>query len=433
MYNYAHIGNLRTYIFEDVLRRTLEYHGYKTRHIMNLTDVDDKTIRDSRKAGKTLKEFTEFYAKEFFKDLAKLNILRALKYPRATAHIPEMIALINTLLKRGFAYKTDDGVYFDISKFKRYGKLSGVKKQNLKTGARVAADEYSKEEARDFALWKAKKPGEPSWEASFNSGGPASAKAMAGRPGWHIECSAMSMKYLDKSFDIHAGAVDLLFPHHEDEIAQSEGATGKQFVKYFIEGEHLLVDGKKMSKSLGNIYTMRDLAAKEFNPLDFRYFALGAHYRTQLNFTWKALAAAGQARKKLDDFIRMLAEEKKRKGVELKPWKDNFQKSLANDIDTPRALAVIWDLIREYNKAPTKFDPAAVKKLLIDFDRVLGLRLKEIRKFSVPENIQKLVAIRETLRKEKRWQEADKIREKIKNLGFAIEDTAKGPLLRKQP
>jgi len=390
---------------------------------MNITDVDDKTIRDSLKAGKPLKKFTDFYAKEFFKDLKKLNIIRAIKYPRATTHIPEMIKIINALLKKGLAYRTEDGVYFDISKFRAYGRLSRVKNRELKVGVRVAADEYSKEEVRDFALWKAKKPGEPSWRAPFGEG----------RPGWHIECSAMSMKYLGHTFDIHAGAVDLLFPHHEDEIAQSEGATGKQFVKYFIEGEHLLADGKKMSKSLGNVYTLRDLETKGFDPLDFRYFVLGAHYRTQLNFTWEALAAAGQARRKLNDFIRMLTEEKKRKNFGLKPWKDKFQKSLANDLDTSGVLAVIWDLVRTYHKTPTKFSPAAVKKLLIDFDRVLGLRLKEISKFSIPENIQKLVARRETLRKEKRWQEADKIREKIKNLGFAVEDTAKGPMIKRQP
>lgn len=425
VYNYAHIGNLRTYIFEDVLRRTLEYHGYKISQVMNLTDVDDKTIRDSGKAEKTLKEFTEFYAKEFFKDLVKLNILRALKYPRATAHISEMIALINTLLKKGLAYKTNDGIYFDISKFKRYGKLSGVKKRELKAGARVSADEYSKEEARDFALWKTKKPGEPSWKAPFGQG----------RPGWHIECSAMSMKYLGRTFDIHAGAVDLLFPHHEDEIAQSEGATGKQFVNYFIEGEHLLVDGKKMSKSLGNVYTLRDLEAKGFHPLDFRYFTLGAHYRTQLNFTWEGLGAASRSREKLNNFIQSLVQEKKRSagGVKsLKPWKEKFENALANDLDMPKALAVLWKLIHAYHKTPQAFDAKKVTELLGDFDRVLGLALNKTNRSAVPAKIKALAAEREALRKEKKWKESDKIREEIKRLGFTVEDTTEGPRVRRE-
>ncbi|MEK9148202.1 MAG: cysteine--tRNA ligase, partial [Patescibacteria group bacterium] len=221
VYNFTHIGNLRAYIFDDVLRRTLEFEGYVVRHVSNLTDVDDKTIRDSKKAGKSLKTFTEFYSQAFFADIKKLDIRPAWKYPRATGHIKEMVSLIRTLLKKRLAYRTADGVYFDISKFRGYGKLSGVKKRQLKA---VSADQYEKTEASDFALWKFKKRGEPSWPSPFGRG----------RPGWHIECSAMSMKYLGTTFDIHAGGVDLLFPHHENEIAQSEGATGKQFVRYFV-------------------------------------------------------------------------------------------------------------------------------------------------------------------------------------------------------
>ncbi|MDP3004405.1 MAG: cysteine--tRNA ligase, partial [Candidatus Azambacteria bacterium] len=289
VYNYAHIGNLRTYIFEDILKRALEFNGYEVKYVMNITDVEDKIIRDSKKSKKNILDFVKPYEKAFFEDLKKLNIEKAYKYPKATRHIKEMIKIISALLKKGLAYKVDNSIYFDIFKFKSYGKLSGLKSRELKVGARVDVDEYGKADAEDFVLWKAAKADEPSWGAPFGKG----------RPGWHIECSAMSMKYLGETFDIHAGAVDLIFPHHENEIAQSEGATGKPFVKYFIEGEHLLVDSKKMSKSLGNIFNLRDLEAKKFDPLAFRYLVLTAHYRSKLNFTWKSLEAAQNALKKL--------------------------------------------------------------------------------------------------------------------------------------
>ena len=270
VYNYAHIGNLRTYIFEDILRRTLAYGGYKVRHVMNITDVEDKIIRDSQKSGKNIFEFTAPYERAFLEDLEKLGIARAWKYPKATAHVPEMIRLIQTLLKKGLAYQTEGSVYFDISKFRNYGRLSRLKKRGLKSGARVSADEYAKDDAQDFALWKAAVPGEPAWQTPFGEG----------RPGWHIECSAMAMRYLGATLDIHAGGVDLIFPHHENEIAQSEGATGKPFARFFIEGEHLLVDGQKMSKSLGNVFTLRDIETRHVNPLAFRYLTLTAHYRS---------------------------------------------------------------------------------------------------------------------------------------------------------
>lgn len=438
VYNYAHIGNLRTYIFEDVLRRTLEYFDYSVRQVMNLTDVDDKTIRDSKKAGKTLEAFTQFYAKKFFADVKRLNILPAWKYPRATKHVKEMIRLINVLLKKRLAYRAENGVYFDISRFRPYGKLSRVKQRKLKAGSRIAADEYSKDEVEDFALWKAKKPNEPSWNADFEKGRLAPAKrgearpgVMPGRPGWHIECSAMSMKYLGSTFDIHAGAVDLLFPHHEDEIAQSEGATQKPFVKYFVEGEHLLVDGKKMSKSLGNIYTLRDLENRGFDPLAFRYFVLGAHYRTRLNFTWKGLEGSQNALEKLRAFPAELKGSKGH-GAVLDRWKKKFEKSLADDLNVPGALAVLWDLVHSYRKAPEKFSPQAVRALVLQFDRVLGLNLQKGKKFVISLTIKTLVEKREALRNEKRWKEADAIREKVRKLGFVIEDTPSGPMVKRK-
>jgi len=302
VYNYAHIGNLRTYIFEDVLKRTLKYNGYKVRHVMNITDVEDKIIRASKKAKKNILDFVKPYEKAFFEELKKLNIEKAWQYPKATQHIKEMIKIIEILLKKGLAYKSERSIYFDISKFKPYGKLSGIKKQNLKAGARVDVDEYPKDEAEDFVLWKAAKAGEPWWRAPFGDG----------RPGWHIECSAMSMKYLGETFDIHTGAVDNIFPHHENEIAQSEGATGKPFAKYFIEGEHLLVNGEKMSKSLGNVYNLRDIEAKHFDPLAFRYLTLTAHYRSKLNFTWESLEAAQNALNKLQESVKEIKNQQKK-------------------------------------------------------------------------------------------------------------------------
>ncbi len=454
VYNYAHIGNLRTYIFEDVLRRTLEHFGYDVRHVMNITDVDDKTIRDSKKAGKTLRTFTQFYEKKFFADVKKLNILPAWKYPAATKHVKEMVRLINILLKKRLAYRTEDGIYFDISKFRAYGKLSRVKQKNLKAGVRIAADEYSKENVEDFALWKKKKPGEPSWPAYFNTERPARPQSgrrevrpgifMPGRPGWHIECSAMSMKYLGRTFDIHAGAVDLIFPHHEDEIAQSEGATGKPFVKYFVEGEHLLVDGKKMSKSLGNVYTLGDLERKGFEPLDFRYFVLGAHYRTQLNFTWEAVEAARATRLRILDLLDKIRsgpfkgtpEGEKFIVGKIEKYKNEFYGAVADDLNTPIAIARLFWLVRlhKFIDSPglTKRSAKMILSTAYDFDRVLGLGFKKAKKLAVPESIRVLVEKREALRKEKKWKEADHIREKIKKLGYLIEDAPRGPAIKKK-
>src|SRR3989339_56141 len=278
VYDYAHIGNLRTYIFEDILKRTLEYNGYKVNHIVNITDVEDKIIRESQKTGKSIADFVKPYEKAFFEDLKKLNIEKAQKYPKATRHIKEMIKIIEALLKKGLAYESDGSIYFDISKFSakggsasvgKYGKLSGLKSRELKAGARVDVDEYDKASAEDFVLWKAPKESNlPTWSASFG----------AGRPGWHIECSAMSMKYLGETFDIHAGGEDLIFPHHENEIAQSEAATGEKFVRYWLHCKHLLVNSEKMSKTKENYYTLRDLVGKGYDPMAIRYALLSVHY-----------------------------------------------------------------------------------------------------------------------------------------------------------
>lgn len=408
VYNYAHIGNLRTYIFEDILRRTLEKTGYKVKHVMNITDVDDKIIRDASKSQKSIFEFTKPYENAFFSDLKKLNIQKAWKYPKATKHIKEMIELIKKLLQKKVAYIADDGVYFSIAKFKHYGKLSRI---HLGAGhlSRISADEYDKTNAQDFALWKFKKPGEPSWKTPFGEG----------RPGWHIECSAMSTKYLGDTFDIHAGGVDLIFPHHENEIAQSESATGKKFVNYFLEGEHLLVNGEKMSKSLGNIFTLQNLEHKNFNPLAYRYFVLGAHYRSKLNFTWEALEGAQKALEKLYERVRMLKGQKTSL-LTLAPVRSKFYSVLYNDLNTPQALAVLWEA--------TKLGSLP---LLLEFDKVLGLGLKNIKPISIPHSIQKLAQKREELRGEKRWQESDKIREEINKKGYTIKDSSEGSKITK--
>lgn len=425
VYNFAHIGNLRTYIFEDILRRTLEFAGYRVLHIMNITDVDDKIIREAEKSAKSIFEYVKPYEKAFFEDLEKLNIKKAHRYPKATKHIKEMISLVERLLKKGLAYRAGGSVYFDISKFKSYGKLNKLKLKELKSGDRVSADEYSKNDVKDFVLWKGRHvASEPSWKAPFG----------AGRPGWHLECSVMSMKYLGSTFDIHAGGVDLLFPHHENEIAQSEGATGKRFVRFFVEAEHLLVEGEKMSKSLGNIFTLRDLEKRGFAPLAFRYLVLTAHYRSKLNFTWQSLEAAQNSLERLYEFVR---------DIKLKPSlphpkrgiasvvEKRFKNAIFNDLDTPKALAVLWEMINSYHKNPSRYDTRRVLALLYEFDKIFGLGLEDIKPVKIPAAIQRLVQKRERYRKLKKWEAADKIREEIKNKGWSVEDMPGGPKLKK--
>lgn len=439
VYNFAHIGNLRTYIFEDVLRRTLEYSGYRVRHVMNITDVEDKIIRGAQAAKKNIFEFVEPYERAFFQDLKKLNIEKAWKYPRATKHIPEMIALIRKLLKRGLAYSADGSIYFDISKFKNYGRLSRVKTRELKSGTRVDLDEYAKKDAQDFVLWKAAKPQEPSWDAHFDvKRRPIRGRAalpiglIRGRPGWHIECSAMSMKYLGPTFDIHTGGVDNVFPHHENEIAQSEGATGKKFVRYFIEGEHLLVDGEKMAKSLGNIFTLRDIESRGFSPLAFRYLMLTSHYRSKLNFSWKSLEASQSSLNRLYDLTRKINSDNNLKGsASLVKFKKKFDGAILDDLNLPQVLAVIWDLLRQYNKNTGHFNPQEALSLLYKFDKILGFGLKSFRKEILPSKIRVLVKKREAWRKKKEWREADKVRKKIQSLGYLVEDTPQGPRVKK--
>lgn len=414
VYNYAHIGNLRTYVFEDILRRTLKYSGYQVRQVMNITDIEDKIIKRAIKEGKNIYAITNPYTKIFFNDLKKLNIEKAEFYPKASKNIKGMIDLIKVLMKKRFAYQSEDGsIYFDISKFKNYGKLSELKKREIKMGARVSADEYGKNQAQDFVLWKARKSKEPFWPSPWGDG----------RPGWHIECSVMSIKHLGATFDIHTGAVDLIFPHHENEIAQSEAATGKKFVNYWLEGEHLLVDEQKMAKSSGNFYTLRDLENKKFSPLAFRYLVLTSHYRSKLNFTWKSLGAAQNALENLYEFMESIGERQAtKKSRNPNAYEKRFTAAINDDLNTPKALAVVWDIVKDQNLLSK-----SKKQLLLKFDKVLGLGLNKIKIVKIPTKIKELVEKREELRRSKQFIQADRLRKKIERLGYKIEDTPYGP------
>ncbi|MCF7833855.1 MAG: cysteine--tRNA ligase [Candidatus Pacebacteria bacterium] len=409
VYNYPHIGNYRAYLFADTLKRVLEYNNYNVKHIMNITDIDDKTIRDSQKNNQSLKEFTEFYTEEFFKDIKLLNIIPPFKFTKATDYINEMVKITETLLEKEIAYKSGDGsIYFNIKKFKEYGKLSHIVLEDQKENAsgRIKADEYDKDNAQDFALWKAwdESDGEVFWETTIGKG----------RPGWHIECSAMSMANLGEQLDIHTGGVDNMFPHHENEIAQSECATGKSFSKYWMHNEWLLVDNKKMAKSAGNFYTLRDLIDKGIDPVAYRFWLLMAHYRSKANFVWEALEGAETALKRL---YRLYEELGADIGQVDKESKDKFNEYISDDLDTPKALTVLWDVVKNEN-----ISKADKKATLLDFDRALGLGFENIKKEEIPENILGLAKEREQAREEKDFKKSDELRASIKELGYEIKD-----------
>ena len=426
VYNYAHIGNFRAYIFGDIVKRSLAYNGFEVNHIMNLTDVEDKTIRDSQAAGKTLNEFTEFFSVEFKKDLAALNIQFPTRFTRAVEHIPGMIRLTEILMQKGFAYAAEDGsVYFDVRKDKGYGQLSNVSLSEQKENAagRIKADDYDKEHAEDFALWKAydTADGDVFWTPSELVKGSTLGK---GRPGWHIECSAMSMEYLGQTFDIHTGGIDLVFPHHENEIAQSECATGRQFVKYWLHNEWIMVDGKKMSKSLGNFHTLRSLMENGVDPLAFRLWVLGGHHRTQMNFTMEAVRGAQTALQRLHAYVLSLGEET---GTPDQSYLARFKDALSEDLDTPPALALMWEAVRD-----TALSNADKRATLLDFDRVLGLGLSDLKKDAIPEDIAKLADDRELARQSKDFARSDELRKEIESKGYTVKDTSTGPSVSKQ-
>ena len=415
VYDYVHIGNWRTFIFDDLLRRILLYAGLKVTEVMNITDIDDKIIARASENGLPIGKLTAKYTAQFFADRDKLNILPAEHYPRATDHLGGMIKLIEKLIAGDKAYVEDGSVYFAIDQFPDYGKLSGVKIADLKTNARVNNDEFNKNAPGDFALWKAVKPGEPSYDSPWSQG----------RPGWHIECSAMSMEHLGDTFDLHTGGIDLLFPHHENEIAQSEGASGAPLAHYFLEGEHLMIEGEKMSKSLGNILTLREIEEMGYSPLDLRYLFLTAKYRQSLNFTWESLTGAKTARHKLNNFLIDLTDIKK--GTIDTAYQNKFREKIEADLNIPQALAIAWQLIDD-----KQIDPADKKATLLDFDRVLGLGLVELKPTEISADVETLLIAREQARNEGNFARADKLRAEIESNGWLVDDTASGPKLKQK-
>jgi len=438
VYDHPHIGNHRTFLFEDVLRRGLLFLGYQVEQVMNVTDIDDKTIRGAQEKGVTLDEFTAPFVASFFADLDTLHVERAEHYPRATEHVPEMIALVERLLERGYAYPSDGSVFFRIAADDDYGRLSGVDLDHVQRGERVAQDEYEKEDVRDFALWKAAKNGEPSWSSPW---GP-------GRPGWHVECSAMSMRYLGESFDLHCGGVDNMFPHHENEIAQSESATGKPLAHTWLHAEHLLVDGRKMSKSLGNQYTIKDLLVREAEPRAMRYLFLSTHYRQRLNFTFDALTAAGAALRRSDEMRFRLAHapesEERIADVEgaARRLLDGFAAALADDLNASAALGAVFQFVKEINMAVEagrigRGDRQRAFDALARVDRVLGVldpaAWQEPAAAGGPgdEEIERKVRERQEARGRRDFAAADRLRDELQALGVVVEDTPQGPRWRR--
>jgi cysteinyl-tRNA synthetase len=427
VYDFGHIGNFRTFVAVDLLRRYLKYLGYTVHHVMNITDVEDKIIRDMREQGKSLREFTDFYTEEFLKDVDLLNIERPELMPRATDHIPEMVEIMEKLSRSGHTYQSDGSLYFRIASFPTYGKLSGLKLEGNIAGARVDVDEYDKADARDFVLWKApKEEDEPRWETPFG----------VGRPGWHLECSAMSMKYLGETFDIHCGGVDLIFPHHENEIAQSEAATGRKFVRYWFHAEFLQVEGEKMSKSKGNYYTLRDLTEKGYEPAVIRYLLLSAPYRTQLNFTLDGLRAAESALERLRNFRRRVSElegqgdNQSRLEETINRARDGFEAGMNDDLNTSNALAAVFDLVRDINiKIDANEFGEGDRQATLDFleriDSVLGVLGSEQKEMLAPE-IEAMIEERNLARRNRDFARADQIRNELAARGIILEDTPQG-------
>jgi cysteinyl-tRNA synthetase len=437
VHDFAHIGNFRTFVFADLIRRYLGFRGHAVRHVMNITDVEDKIIRRVRESGSSLAEYTGRFEAAFLEDMGTLNCLPPHDLPHATGHIPEIIALIEKLLARGIAYQAGDGsVYFSIEKYQGcgccYGQLVKLNFDEMRSGERVSSDEYDKQSLADFALWKARVPedGAVFWESPWGQG----------RPGWHIECSAMSMKLLGPSFDLHLGGEDLAFPHHEDEIAQSEGAAlqppGSRFVKYWMHGAHLLVEGKKMSKSLGNFFTLRDLLGRGFGGREVRQLLLSAHYRETFNFTLEGLEGARSALNRIDECVAKLREI--RNGTNAEPDAAliaAFTKALDEDLNVSAAWGVIFEWVRETNRAlaSNEVDPRRADAALTAWERidsVLGLGAS-VSAEGPPAELTELLEQRQAARKAKDFRRADALRDELKSKGWLIEDTPRGPRLKR--
>lgn len=428
VYHYVHIGNLRTFAFQDLLRRWLKAQGWQLDHVMNITDVEDKIIRSAMAEGKTLREYTEVYEKAFLEDMAVLRMQTPERLVRATEHIGEMVDAVETLTAKGFTYESDGSVYYRIANFPGYGKLSHLDFSGMKSGARVDVDEYDKDDARDFVLWKAKKDGEPSWPTRIGDG----------RPGWHIECSVMAMKYLGETLDIHAGGIDLTFPHHENEIAQSEAITGKPFSRFWLHAEHLIVEGQKMSKSLGNFYTLRDLVEKGFTPETIRYLLVSVPYRKKLNFTFDGLKAAATAIERLRNFKLRIDTGKFAEGNSAKAEartrtaREQFDSSLDDDLNTAEALAAIFEYIRDANSAMDageylEGNRAATSALLDRFDSVFEVLKPTVASSDFgDEQVEALIAERQQAKKARNFKRADEIRADLLEKGIILEDTKDG-------
>lgn len=424
VYKYAHIGNLRAYVFMDELRRVLEYNGYKVKSVMNITDVghlvsdaddgEDKMSKSAHETGKTPLEIASFYTDQFIKDIDALNIKRPTVCPKATDNIPEMIGVVQSLLDNGYAYETEDGIYFSVEKFPDYGKLSGINLADQRHGARVEVNSFKRHPV-DFALWKKAAPNHlQQWDSPWGKG----------FPGWHIECTAMSKKYLGEVFDIHTGGVDHIPIHHENEIAQAECWLGHPAVHYWMHSEFMLIDGGKMSKSLGNTYTISDLVAKGYSPVVFRYFCLNVQYRQKINFTWEAMDAAKAAYNKL--CAQLVSHKNSPARTEksiLDDFHNKFEEAINDDLNIPLAIGVLWTML----KLPKSCD---VYKLALDFDRVFALdfdKVKEEKKeIVIPDNVRQLAETRLQARKAKNWAESDRLREELSALGYSVKDTADG-------
>jgi cysteinyl-tRNA synthetase len=429
VWSFAHIGNFRTFTFGDVLRRYLNYKGYNLTHVMNLTDVDDRIINEAKKAEKTIDEFVQPFIEEFWEDFDALGLERPEIAPRATHHIAEMISIIEKLLENGHAYESDGSIYYRISAFSDYGKLSKINFKGNVSGAsgRVDTDKYDKESANDFALWKLVEADEPTgWDASFGRG----------RPGWHIECSAMAMKYLGETFDIHAGGIDLKFPHHENEIAQSEGATEKVFAKTWLHSEHLKVEGETMSKSLGNYYTFRDLVEKGYSGTAIRYLLLSVPYHKQLNFTFETLDGAEQTIARLRDFKKRLGEANLDDGAasdlqeKIRGYVADFEAAMDDNLNTSVALAALHNLVREVNTAMSHEvvlteDRSFILHAIDKFDSVLGI-FGDIKEEILDSEIEQLIEERQEARRNRNFARSDEIRDSLVEKGIILEDTKDG-------
>jgi len=426
VYNFVHIGNLRTFAFQDILRRHMRQCGWKLRHVMNITDVEDKIIAAASTAGVPIGDYTKQYVDAFFEDCQLLRLERPEIVPAATDHIPEMIELVRRIAQAGHAYESGGSTYFRISSLDDYGKLSRLDPSGILSGARVDSDEYGKDDARDFVLWKASRDGEPSWDSPFGQG----------RPGWHLECSAMAMAYLGETFDIHTGGVDLQFPHHENEIAQSESATGQPFARFWVHAEHLLVDGKKMAKSLGNFYTLRDLIERGFSADSIRYLLVATPHRKQLNFTFDGLHGAAAAIERLRNFERRLASasagaDNPQASAESAKATAQFREALDDDLNTAGALGAVFEYIRAANSAidSGRFGPANVieaRDLLDRFDKIFDVLRPSAGQRVPAEEIERLIRERAEARKARDFARADGIRDELASRGVTLQDSPAG-------